>query len=78
MNGYYAEKILTSQKLDLNFARKDFAQHGEKRRPLVANLKKKFNLLAKSDKKNHCHWLILDQLLKKLCQTIYFLLLFQQ
>ena len=51
MNGYYAEKILTSQKLDLNFARKDFAQHGEKRRPLVASLKKKFNLLAKSDKK---------------------------
>ena len=36
---------------DLNFARKDFAQQGEKRRPLVASLKKKFNLLAKSDKK---------------------------
>ena len=36
---------------DLNFEREDFAQRGKKKRPLVASRKKKFNPLAKSDKK---------------------------
>ena len=36
---------------DLNFDREDFAQRGKKKRPLVTSPKKKFNPLAKSDKK---------------------------
>ena len=36
---------------DLNFDREDFAQRGKKKRSLVASPKKKFNPLAKSDKK---------------------------
>ena len=36
---------------DLNFDRKDFAQCGKKKRPLVVSREKKINPLAKSDKK---------------------------
>ena len=36
---------------DLDFDREDFAQRGKKNSPLVTSPKKKFNPLAKSDKK---------------------------
>ena len=36
---------------DLNFDRQDFAKRGKKKRPIAASAKKKFNPLAKSDKK---------------------------
>ena len=45
------KRYWTTKTEDLNFEREDFAQRGKKKRPLVANLKKKFNPLAKSDKK---------------------------
>ena len=61
---------------DSNFYREDFAQRGKKKRPLVASPKKKFSTLAKSDRKP-LSLLILYQLLKKLCQTLCFLLLFR-
>ena len=45
-------KYMEPNRKDLNFDREDFAQHGKKKRSLVVSSKKKFNLLAKSDKKS--------------------------
>ena len=50
---------------DLNLDREDFAQGGKTKRPLVASPKKKFNPWP-NRMKNHYHWLLLHQLLKKI------------
>ena len=45
------KRYLTHKIKDLNFDREDFAQHGKKKRPLAESSNKKFNPLARSDKK---------------------------